>query len=221
MLLDIAVKNVQRIESGGQNLTLATIERISSALDLVPEHLVAGSWSAAHERTAHEQGPLERLRRLGFEVRRATDRGRRPSLAVPVMTLSAAAGRPTGDARAVEVLGWVVLPRRGAPPPGQFVAEVSGTSMEPAIRSGSLCLFGPAGPPPLAGRTLLLAHQDLADPELGGPYALKRVRSARARRDGGVLVVLESINPAFSPIAIDVDAEDELRVIAELVRVLG
>lgn len=219
-LLDIAVKNVQRIESGRQNLSLATLERIASALEIAPEPLIAGSWRAESGASNGEVGPLERLREAGYQVRGATVRGRRSPASVPVTTLSAAAGRPAGDARAIEVLGWVVLPRRGPSPSGQFVAEVSGTSMEPAIPSQSLCLFGPAGPPPLAGRTLLIAHEHLADAELGGPYALKRVRSVRRRRDGGVRVVLESNNPAFPPIEIDADAEGELRVVAELVRIL-
>ncbi|MBX3199468.1 MAG: helix-turn-helix domain-containing protein [Labilithrix sp.] len=219
VLLDIAVKNVQRIESGRQNLSLATIERIASVLEVSPEALVAGEESTSVS-SAASQSPLRRLEEAGFDVRWPTVRGRRSPSAIPVTTLRAAAGRLTGAASAIEVLGWVALPRRGVPPEGQFVAEVLGASMEPAIPSGALCLFGPAGPPPLVGRTLLVAHEALADAELGGPYALKRVRSVRRRRGGGVHVVLESMNPAFEPIAIDA-AEGELRVVAELMRVLG
>ncbi|MBN9163033.1 MAG: helix-turn-helix domain-containing protein [Myxococcales bacterium] len=219
VLLDIAVKNVQRIESGRQNLSLATIERIASALTIAPEQLIAGSTRSSEPASKTEQSPLGRLEQAGFLVRRATVRGRRSATATPVTTLRAAAGQLTGAARAIEVLGWVVIPRRGEPPEGQFVAQVLGTSMEPAIPSGAFCLFGPPGPLPLIGRTLLVAHETLSDPDLGGPYALKRVRSVRRRRGGGVRVILESINPAFAPIEIDA-AEGELRIVAELVKVL-
>jgi transcriptional regulator with XRE-family HTH domain len=218
VLLDIAVKNVQRIESGRQNLSLATIERIASALEIVPEQLVAGTVET-RVKTARQPAVLARLEQAGFRVGSATLRGRRPKESIPVTTLRAAAGQIAGGARAVEMLGWIVLPRRGTPPEGQFVAEVRGHSMEPAIPSGSLCLFGPASAP-LAGRTLLVAHEQLADEELGGPYALKRVRVLKKRRDGAVPIVLESNNPAFAPVAIDA-AGGELRVVAELVRVLA
>jgi transcriptional regulator with XRE-family HTH domain len=225
-LLDIAAKNVQRIESGKQNLSLATLERISLALEIAPERLIAGwqqdpssSPPSSPEQVVANAGVLARLQQAGFEVRRATDRGRRPATAIPVTTLRAAAGHLSGAARAIEVLGWVVLPRRGPPPEGQFVAEVRGTSMAPAIPSGALCLFGPPGPAPLRGRTLLLAHEKLGDDDLGGPYALKRVRSVRKQPDGYTRIVLESLNPAFAPISLDT-AEGEVHAIAELVRIV-
>jgi transcriptional regulator with XRE-family HTH domain len=208
-LLDIAVKNVQRIESGKQNLTLATLERIAEALEIAPERLLAGPAS----RTAREPNALDRLREAGFTVRRATERGRRSARSVPVMTLRAAAGRLDGTAKAIETMGWVEIPQRSTPAEGHFVAEVRGASMSPKVPAGALCLFGPPHPPPLGSRVLLVAHETLHDGDLGGPYALKRVRQRRGR------VVLESINPAFPPIEIDSE-EGELRIVAELVRVL-
>lgn len=210
------MKNVQRIEAGRQNLSLATLERIAAALEISPERLAFG---AASPEGARIPGVLDRLADAGFTVRWATDRGRRPTAAVPVTTLRAAAGRLSGGARAIDILGWVVLPRRGPVPEGQFVAVVSGESMAPTIPSGAVCLFGPPGPPPTAGRILLVAHEALTDDDLGGPYGLKRLRSSRRQGDGTLRVVLESINRAFPPIAIDA-TDDELRIIAELVRVL-
>lgn len=216
-ILGIAVKNLQRIESGKQNLSLATLERICAALDVNPACLFTSEPPPVE---ASSLPPvLERLKSGGYSVRAATQRGRRPAHAVPVTTLRAAGGHLAGTARAIDVVGWVTLPRAGPPPEGQFVAEVRGSSMEPKIQSGALCLFGRPGPPPFRDRVLLVAHASLEDDELGGPYALKRVRSTRTLRDGRTRVVLESINPAYSAIVIDA-REDELRIIAELVRVL-
>jgi transcriptional regulator with XRE-family HTH domain len=220
--LGIAVKNLQRIESGRQNLTLATIDRICRALDVPAELVLAGTHDAA-EGIEHAMPPrphiLARLAAAGFDVRSASEPGRPPSGGVPVTTLRAAAGRPSASARIVERLGWVVLDRRTPPPPGQFIAEVVGRSMEPRIPSGSLCLFGPPGPPPYGDRILLVAHASLVDDELGGPYALKRVRLRGRLPSGKVRVVLESTNRAVKPIVLDV-AEDEVLVLAELVRVI-
>jgi len=40
--LGVAVRNVQRIESGRQNLTLASLERIADVLDVEPWELLRG-----------------------------------------------------------------------------------------------------------------------------------------------------------------------------------
>jgi HTH-type transcriptional regulator/antitoxin HipB len=41
-LLGTATRNVQRMESGAQNLTLVTLSRVARALGVRPEQLVAG-----------------------------------------------------------------------------------------------------------------------------------------------------------------------------------
>lgn len=105
-VLGIATKNVQRIESGKQNLSLETLQRIATALETTPEQLLAGSAPVPGPRLPRA---LARLARAGFSVRSTMDRGRRPRNAVPVMTLRAAAGRPAGSTRAVDVLGWTLL----------------------------------------------------------------------------------------------------------------
>lgn len=217
-LLGIAVKNVQRIESGKQNLSLATLERIASALQVEPASLMAAKERAVE--VSRVPSALSRLEAAGYRVRSATARGRRPHTAVPVMTVRAAAGTLSGEARAVEILGWVVLPRSAASPEGQFVAEVHGRSMEPRLYDGALALFGPPPSPPFGDRLLLVAHEALHDPELGGPYAIKRVKPGKPSRTGRQRITLASINRAFPPITVDTSAGDELRVIAELVRVL-
>lgn len=209
------MKNLQRMESGKQNLSLATVERVCRALDVPVESIFAGLPPA--EKEPRPPRIVERLGAAGFSVRAATDRGRRPTHAVPVMTLRAAAGRLDGAARAIDVIGWVALGRPAEE--GQFVAEVHGESMDPKIPNEALCLFGRPGPPPLRGHILLVAHESIADDELGGPFALKRLKSTRKLADGRTHVVLESTNKTFPPLVLDV-SEGELRIVAELVRVL-
>jgi transcriptional regulator with XRE-family HTH domain len=41
--LNTAVRNVQRMESGQQNLTLLTLAKIAKAIGVEPDELVAGS----------------------------------------------------------------------------------------------------------------------------------------------------------------------------------
>lgn len=213
--LDIAAKNVQRIESGKQNLSLETIERICTALDVPPERLFMLDDAVV---TTGVPTVRDRLEQAGFRVRSAAESGRRASDAVPIMTVKAAAGRLDGTGNSAEILGWVRIPDVGARRAGTFVAEVRGTSMEPRIPDGALGLFAPARGSPSKGRTLLIANTD--DAELGGPYVVKVVDAVETLSDGRTRVHLRSENPMFPPLVID-GAEQELRVIAELVRVLA
>jgi transcriptional regulator with XRE-family HTH domain len=219
-LLGIAAKNVQRLEAGKQNLSLSTVERIARVLETTPEALLSDGPPVA-------DGPalpptLARLAAAGFAVRTPTEPGRRPKGATPVVTLRAAAGVVRGAARAPEVLGWVTLPRaaESGPPAGHFVSEVVGRSMEPRISSGSLCLFGPAAPPPYRGRIVLVAHGSLVDEATGAHYALKRIASVRKVDETRSRITLESINPEVPPVVLEIGGDDELRVVADLVRVL-
>ncbi|MBX3227758.1 MAG: LexA family transcriptional regulator [Labilithrix sp.] len=218
--LELATKNVQRIESGAQNLTLATLERIAVALETTPGTLLG---VAAAERdtgaTAVVPAAIARLEAAGYRVRAASAPGRRSIAAVPLTTIRAAAGSAFGSARSVEALGWVTLNRRGEPPKGQFVASIEGRSMEPRVPDGAICLFGPPGPQPYRDRIFLVAHSAIEEEGLEGPFALKQIE-AKKRRDDSRRITLRSLNPDFPPIVID-DRNGDLRIIAELVSVLA
>lgn len=203
--LAIAVKNLQRIESGRQNLTLTSLDRIATALDVD----VAAFFRAVP--AEREPSTLDRLKLAGFEVRPSSTRGKRPEGAIPITTLRAAAGALTGEAHVPGTLGWVVSERSTRP--DQFIAEVRGQSMEPRLPSGSLVLFGPANGPPYGQRIFLLTSSDLHDEELGGPFVVKRIRrTAKELR-------LESINASYAPLVFRENVE-AIRAIAEVVRVL-
>lgn len=233
--LEIATKNVQRLESGRQNLTLVTVERIADVLGVVPESFFVAPAPAmgAH---AHTRGStldvvrkpsgktsvseLVELAARGFSVRASTDSGRRPKAMVPLVDLRIAAGRPRGGIRAPESIGWVALDRATSSPKEHFVARVRGDSMEPGIPNGALVLFGPPSPGPLQRRVFLLEQPDLGDVEFGGPYVVKRIAKVARRADGTRRVTLRSDNREYPDRVLDVAGDQDLRVVAEFVRVL-
>jgi len=90
--------------------------------------------------------------------------------------------------------------------------------MEPKIPDGSLCVFRHGVTGSRQGRLVLVER-------LGGGtndrYTVKRYRSEKRQGEQGwshERIVLEPLNPEFE--AWELDSGDELRVIAEFVRVL-
>jgi SOS-response transcriptional repressor LexA len=141
---------------------------------------------------------------------------------VPLLTLKAAAGA-FGAVQDVGAEEWVVPATSRRLGPGMFVARVVGRSMEPLIPDGSWCLFRSPVGGSRQGKVVLVEHRDIADPETGGSYTVKRYRSVKAADAEGwrhVEIRLEPVNPAFEPIVLREPDEGEVRVVAELVEVL-
>jgi hypothetical protein len=137
---------------------------------------------------------------------------------VPFVELAAAAGAwgplregvpELGDAD-TEWITWDDAPRFTK---DMFVARVRGRSMEPVIADGAACLFRRVDAPSSPERAVLVRHGGTADPETGGTFTVKRYRA-----DGG-RVLLEPVNAEFAPLV--VNDGDEVRVIAEVVKVIG
>jgi transcriptional regulator with XRE-family HTH domain len=219
--LGIASKNVQRLEGGKQNLTLKTLSLVADVLDVEPHELLSDT-SVATTGADPDDVSLKRalrgLTRLGHEVLAADTPP--PRGAIPVLSLQAAASR-FGGARDVEVSAWLKLKgARQSQMTGRFVAQVRGRSMAPAVPSGALALFRGPVSGPLEGRVVVAQWRDHADPETGGAYVLKRVGSLEPRPGGGLQLMLRSDNPEFQPLFVDAEATSELRIVAELERVL-
>ncbi len=130
--------------------------------------------------------------------------------------------RNPGDYRWVGLDG---LARR-RPGRGLFVARVTGEAVNRRIRSGSWCLFRLLGAAAGDGRVVLARHREVADPEIGGGAGL-RVYEGREEHfaDGSrrrrVVLRPSSTVPRFEPVVFE-DLEDgALRLIAEVVEVLG
>jgi transcriptional regulator with XRE-family HTH domain len=216
--LGIAAKNVQRLEAGRQNLTLKTLAHVADVLDVEPWELLKGGAVSTPDAEVSLKRALRGLTRLGHEVFPPDAPPARGG--VPVMSLQAAASR-FGGARSVEVSAWLRLKgARQSQLAGRFVAQVTGRSMAPTVPSGALALFRGPVVGPLEGRVVVAEWRDHSDPETGGAYVLKRVGSVELRPRGGLQLQLRSDNPEFPPLLVDAKDSSELRIIAELERVL-
>ena len=150
------------------------------------------------------------------------------SEALPVYDLAAAAGG-FGPSQSPEVLGWAVVhaKTRRALDATMFVVQVVGKSMEDGVPDGSTCLFRAfeAGTAPTAialdGRRVVVELREGAESDLGGRYTLKRWHVAKLERNGRVTEVeLRPDNLPYQSIRLR-PADGEIRVVAELLEVLG
>lgn len=139
---------------------------------------------------------------------------------IPRWTLQVAAGHFLDNAE-VEPEGYEEAPpdlRRVTA--DVFAAEIVGTSMEPLIPNGSVCLFRRFGAGSRQGKLVLVE-------ELGrganDRYTVKRYVSAKRRREDGTweheAIRLEPLNPEHEAWYLDPEAE-RYRIVAEFVRVL-
>lgn len=145
---------------------------------------------------------------------------------VPVYDLAAAAGC-FSESQEPRVLGWTRVESRRASLGGTFVAQVLGRSMEAGVPDGSYCLFRAfeAGTAPnaiaLDGRRVVVELREGAESDLGGRYTLKRWRVAKRDAEGGALEVeLRPDNRTYRAIPMR-QSDGEIRVVAELLEVLG
>src|SRR5580704_1861204 len=157
--------------------------------------------------------------------RRVTPKpGERYKTCVPLIGLEAAAGAwraqegvPEPEDPNVEWVTWDGS-RRFAK--DMFVARVAGRSMEPLIPDGAYCLFRRVALPSSPERAVLVRHAGAANPESGGEYTVKRYREGKGM-NGEKQVVLEPANNAFAPMVITSPGVDDVRVIGEVVEILG
>jgi uncharacterized protein len=94
--------------------------------------------------------------------------------------------------------------------------------MNRRIPHGSWNLFRAAPAGTREGKVVVVQHRDIADPDTGGRYTLKRYRSEKvADGDGGwrhrrIVLQPESDRPGYEPIVLELrDSQDEVQVVAE------
>jgi transcriptional regulator with XRE-family HTH domain len=194
--LGTATRNLQRIESGRQNLTLGTIERIAHALSLPARALL----------------PTTTTRMVV-----ARDGDAPPGL-VPVLDLAALAG-PLRDPRTVRPVGWWLLDQQRAG--AHFVVRVEGDSMVPLIPAGAHALFRAHAGEPTTGGVYLWQSLDATSPHDGGSFVVKRYSGRRVSRSHGAVVTLTSLNSAYAPMHFHEDGEASLAAVTAFVEALG
>jgi transcriptional regulator with XRE-family HTH domain len=216
--LGILTKNLQRLEGGKQNMELDTLAELARALNVEPQALLQRPGSGLP--WLPDGGTSSLTKALASKGWTSVDPDQpRPRDAVALLTLRAAASPPLPNEE-TEKLAWLLPPKDGPKPSAEwFVAQVIGSSMEPVIPSRSLCLFRPVRGNDYVGRIVLVQHRQLADPDTGGSYAVKRVAKL-TQTEGGFVVVLKSENGRYKPITIAASSDAELQPIAELDRVL-
>ena len=149
---------------------------------------------------------------------------------VPLTSLQVAAGLFSDEQANLDGPGewsqdWISWPDAPKFEKGMFVARIRGKSMEPDIPDGSYCLFGqpPAGT--RQGKTLLVWHSGIMDPSTSGQYTVKVYESEKRGDVDGEWqhsrITLKPRNPDFEPIILEPEEEGDVRIIAEVVRVIG
>jgi len=139
---------------------------------------------------------------------------------LPVFSLQAACGN-FGRGMAVEPLGWIKCPPGLKPDHNMFAAQVAGRSMEPKLQDGDYCVFraNPGGS--RQNKLVLVQHSSIADPDTGGSYTVKKYTSKKKYAPDGAWqheeIILQPLNPAYSPIVIPNAEDEEFMVVAEVV----
>jgi DUF2075 family protein len=157
---------------------------------------------------------------------------------VPLYDLKVAAGRFSDEQQVTEVMqgtrgenieaiDWIELPGAFRPRRGLFVAQIVGESMNRRIPNGSWCLFrlDPVGS--RQGKIVLAQHRDIADADTGGHYTVKRYESTKkvlpdgTWRHESITLRPDTTSPGYDPFIFNESQGADVRIIAELVAVLG
>lgn len=169
---------------------------------------------------AHKENVVLPLRRLGLEEARPYEN------CVPLYDLKIAAGDFSDDQQ-MDDCEWVELPEEFLPRKGLFVTQVVGESMNRRIPNGSWCLFRVASAGSRNGKVVLASHREIADTDTSGHYTVKIYESTKEiLADGSwhhssIILRPDSSLPGFAPIVLSEEQAEDLRVVGELVAVLG
>lgn len=146
--------------------------------------------------------------------------------AVPVFDLRVAAGDFT-ESRVPGDCEWASLPEPFVAREGYFVAQVRGESMNRRIPNGAWCLFRAEPGGTRSGKVVIVQHRDIQDPDLPGGLTIKKYESTRMEQDDGtwhherIVLRPDSTREGYRDIVLEGDDCTELRVLGELVAVLG
>lgn len=150
--------------------------------------------------------------------------GHEAANSVPIFDLKCA-GQQFSEYQQADTFDHVVLPSHLHASEGYFVARVEGDSMNKRIPPGAWCLFhfNPQGT--RNGKIVVVNHDHIEDPELGGHYTIKRCKTEKLIDEKGVLhhvlaLKPESTNTTHEAMVLSIKESEELDVVAELLTVL-
>jgi uncharacterized protein len=145
---------------------------------------------------------------------------------VPLYNLKIAAGGFSNEQQ-MDNCDWVELPEEFRPQKGLFVVQVVGESINRRIPNGAWCLFREMKGGSRNGKVVLASHREIADTETGGHYTVKIYESKKESLSDGtwqhmaIILKPDSSLPGYESIVLSEDQADDLRVVGELVAVLG
>lgn len=148
--------------------------------------------------------------------------------AVPLFDLKIAAGHFSGEQPVLENdIDWVQLPDTFKIGPGIFVAQVVGESMNRRIPNGAWCIFRKDVAGGRGGRVVVVQHREIFDTDTGLSVTVKVYQSEKTPAHEGewrhsrIVLKPDSTDPNYLPIVLEPKEAENLKVIAELVAVLG
>lgn len=145
---------------------------------------------------------------------------------VPLYDIKIAAGN-FSDEQQMEDCEWVELPEEFRPRKGLFVVQVVGESMNRRIPNGAWCLFRFDSAGSRNGKVVLASHREIADTDTGGHYTVKIYESIKEYLSDGtwrhesIILRPDSYLSCYEPIVLGEEQAEDLRIVGELVAVLG
>lgn len=141
---------------------------------------------------------------------------------LPLYSLKAACGA-FGEYQTVDEKGWIKVEGVGRLNRSMFVIQAIGSSMEPRIMDGDLCIFRANVVGSRNNKIVLVQHNDHYDAENEGSYSIKKYTSEKVYdKDTGEWmherIILKPLNNIFEPIKILND--DNFMVIGEFIDVV-
>ena len=199
---------IHRLESGERPVTVSAIYRFAQVLGVTPKDLL--------------DFDLPRTQSIAL-IALADAKARKGAFKthLPLFSLSAAAGA-FGRGESVEALGWIDVSGIGRLTKDHFVVQARGRSMEPKIHDGDALVMRANPPGSRQGKIVLVESHGVEDPDTGGSYVVKEYHSTKSA-DGksNQKIQLRSLNPSYEPLTLSPNQGDDLRVIGELIAVLG
>ncbi len=144
---------------------------------------------------------------------------------VPLYDLQAAAGQFSDEQQPSEI-DWVELPDAFRHRRDLFVIQVVGESMNRRIPNGAWCLFRKDPGGTRQRKVVLVEHSEIADTDTG-QYTVKVYESTKVTlpdgtwRHASIILHPDTTDQGYEPIVLDESQRGELKVIGELVAVLG